>query len=227
MGARYTQIFRLENLGHFQWLDLDMTSYFAGSPSGQQASSLLSPQPQRSSALSNRLTSVLSASYVDSDIRDALETLSIRGVHNSAETRRQLRLDVQKEVVDCNAEIVRDFGKVAEQLKRIGGVIATLNQTCDEMRKHIGLAKQDSAPVLEEATALMSQKKDTETKQQLLDAFSKHFLIPEEDLMALNSAEEPVDDRFFDILARVKQVHHDCERNLETAIRFVREVTNH
>ncbi|KAJ5709650.1 Conserved oligomeric Golgi complex subunit 6 [Penicillium malachiteum] len=188
-----------------------MTSYFAGSPSGQQGLSPLSPPPQRSSALSNRLTSVLSASYVDSDIRDALETLSIRGVHNSAETRRQLRLDVQKEVVDCNAEIVRDFGKVAEQLKRIGGVIATLNQTCDEMRKHIGLAKQDSAPVLEEATALMSQKKDTETKQQLLDAFSKHFLIPEEDLMALNSAEEPVDDRFFDILARVKQVHHDCE----------------
>lgn len=35
-------------------------------------------------------------------------------MHNTAETRRQLRLDVQKEVVDCNAEIVRDFGKVAE-----------------------------------------------------------------------------------------------------------------
>jgi hypothetical protein len=60
------------------------------------------------------LTTVLSASYADSDIRDSLETLNIRGVHNSAETRRQLRLDVQKEVVDCNAEIVRDFGKVAE-----------------------------------------------------------------------------------------------------------------
>jgi hypothetical protein len=64
--------------------------------------------------LSNRLTSVLSASYADSDIRDALETLSIRGIHNTAETRRQLRLDVQKEVVDSNAEIVRDFGQVAE-----------------------------------------------------------------------------------------------------------------
>lgn len=38
----------------------------------------------------------------------------MRGIHNTAETRRQLRLDVQKEVVDCNAEIVKDFGKVAE-----------------------------------------------------------------------------------------------------------------
>lgn len=92
-----------------------MTSYFAGSSNGpSQGSSPLSPPSQRSSALSNRLTSVLSASYADSDIRDALETLSLRGIHNTAETRRQLRLDVQKEVVDCNAEIVRDFGKVAE-----------------------------------------------------------------------------------------------------------------
>lgn len=53
-------------------------------------------------------------SYADSDIRDALETLSLRGVHNTAEVRRQLRLDVQKEVVDCNAEVVRDFGNVAD-----------------------------------------------------------------------------------------------------------------
>lgn len=98
-----------------------------------------------------------------------------------------------------------------QQLQRIGSVISTLNQTCDEMRKHIGQAKQDTTPVLEEAGALMAQRKETETKMQLLDAFSKHFLVPEEDLLILTSVEEPVDDHFFDILARVKQVHHDCE----------------
>lgn len=87
----------------------------AGASNGSSpVSSPLSPPSQRSTALSNRLTSVLSASYADSDIRDALETLSLRGIYNTAETRRQLRLDVQKEVIDCNSEIVRDFGKVAE-----------------------------------------------------------------------------------------------------------------
>lgn len=97
-----------------------MTSYFP--PNGSSSNGLnsstapspLSPPSQRSTALTNRLTTVLSASYADSDIRDSLETLSLRGIHNTAETRRQLRLDVQKEVVDCNAEIVKDFGKVAE-----------------------------------------------------------------------------------------------------------------
>ncbi|RDW94041.1 Golgi transport complex subunit COG6 [Aspergillus mulundensis] len=176
------------------------------------ASSPLSPPlQQRSNALSNRLTSVLSVSYADSDIRDALETLNLRGIHNTAEVRRQLRLDVQKEVVDCNAEIVRDFGNVAEQLKRIGSVISSLKETCDEMRKHIVLAKQDTNPVLEEASALMNQKQEAETKQRLLDAFTKHFIVSDEELLVLASVEEPINDEFFDVLARVKQVHRDCE----------------
>jgi hypothetical protein len=57
---------------------------------------------------------VLSASYADLEIHDALETLDARGVKNTAETRRQLRLDVQKDVIECNGEIVKDFGQVAE-----------------------------------------------------------------------------------------------------------------
>jgi hypothetical protein len=93
-----------------------MTSYFSSVAETTDGSNVTSPTnvAPRSSALSNRLTSVLSASYADSDIRDALETLDIRGTHNTPETRRQLRLDVQKEVINCNGKIVEDFGKVAE-----------------------------------------------------------------------------------------------------------------
>lgn len=72
------------------------------------------PPSRSANALSARITSVLSASYADLEIRDALETLDARQIHNTSETRRQLRLDVQKEVVQCNGEIVKDFGHVAE-----------------------------------------------------------------------------------------------------------------
>lgn len=73
-----------------------------------------SPLAVRSNPLSSKLTSVLSASYADSDIRDALSVLDKRGLENNAETRRQLRLDVQKEVIESNGEIIREFGHVAE-----------------------------------------------------------------------------------------------------------------
>lgn len=79
--------------------------------------SLTSPssvQALRNNPLSSKVTSVLSASYADSDIRDALSLLDKRNLENNAETRRQLRLDVQKEVIESNGDIIREFGHVAE-----------------------------------------------------------------------------------------------------------------
>jgi hypothetical protein len=68
----------------------------------------------KASAISSKITTLLSSSFADSNVRDALAILDARGVTNNAETRRNLRQDAQKEVIDCNAEIVADFGRVAE-----------------------------------------------------------------------------------------------------------------
>jgi hypothetical protein len=95
-------------------------------------------------------------------------------------------------------------------------MIATLNHTCDEMRKHISAAQQETAPMLEEATSLMAAKKESEAKQEILHALNKHFLLSDKDLSALTSSIEPVDDRFFAVLARVKEIHKDCEVLLES-----------
>ena len=64
--------------------------------------------------LSNKVASVLSTAYADSDFRDALGLLDERAVVNSAETRRQLRLDLQKEIIARNGEIILEFGRVAD-----------------------------------------------------------------------------------------------------------------
>lgn len=96
------------------------TGYFheRGTPASQNGLSPASPQlgagSRGVSALSSRITGVLSASYADLEIRGALETLDERNIDNTAETRRKIRLDVQKEVIECNGEIVKDFGEVAE-----------------------------------------------------------------------------------------------------------------
>jgi len=61
-----------------------------------------------------RLATVLSASYSDAEIRNALSVLDANFVENSAESRRQLRVSVQGAVIRSNAQIVRDFAQVAE-----------------------------------------------------------------------------------------------------------------
>lgn len=68
----------------------------------------------RSTTLANKVTSILSASYADSELRDALWIVDQRKVLDTSETRRNLRLEIQKEVIECNGGIVKDFGKVKE-----------------------------------------------------------------------------------------------------------------
>lgn len=63
---------------------------------------------------SSKITAVLATSYADSEFRDALSLLDERGITNSAATRRQLRLHLQKEVIDSNGDIIAEFGKVAD-----------------------------------------------------------------------------------------------------------------
>ena len=106
--------------------------------------------------------------------------------------------------------------KRRQQLKRIGATINNLNKCCEDMREHVTAACQENAPVLEEASTLLAQKQELETKKQLLDAFNRHFIISEEDLMVLTGVTEAVDDTFFAILKRVKQIYVDCQVLLGT-----------
>ncbi|KAL8941212.1 MAG: hypothetical protein Q9216_002389 [Gyalolechia sp. 2 TL-2023] len=165
---------------------------------------------QRSNALSNKISGVLSVSYTDSEIRDALHLLDSKKVQNTPNLRRKLRLDLQKEVINCNASIVKDFGQVAEQLRRVGSTISGLNRCCEDMRRQLAAARQENGPVLDEASQLLAQRQDLEKKKQLLDAFNKHFVLSDDELRVLTAAAEPVDEHFFAILARVKQIHSDC-----------------
>lgn len=69
---------------------------------------------RKPNALGTKVTSVLSSSYADHEIRDALRLLDDRGLQNDQDTRRNLKTNAQKDVIDCNAKIVDDFGAVAE-----------------------------------------------------------------------------------------------------------------
>ncbi|XXH01137.1 homocitrate synthase lys21 [Hypoxylon texense] len=165
----------------------------------------------RSNPLSSKVTSVLSTSYADAEFRESLALLDERGISNSAETRRQLRLDVQKEVIDSNGKIVTEFGRVAEQLRRIGTTIDKLNKSYQEMRSHVTAAHESTSTILEEASSLMTQRRNIETKQQVLKAFREHFVLSEDEVASLTLTAEPVDDRFFAVLSKAKRIRKDCE----------------
>jgi PAS domain-containing protein len=171
----------------------------------------------RQNALSSRITSVLSASYSDVEIRDALAMLDQQSFKNTSESRRHLRIDAQEEVIRRNADILRDFKGVADELHRVETSLSRLTATCAAMRVQIQSANQTTAPVLEEAGILFSQKKEVETKQHVLHAFQKHFLMTLDEMSSLTSSSEPVDTEFFTALQKLKQVHADSQLLLSSS----------
>ncbi|KAI1362390.1 oligomeric complex COG6 [Xylaria arbuscula] len=172
----------------------------------------LSPGSGRATnPISTKVTSVLSTSYADSEFREALVLLDDRGISNSAETRRQLRLDIQKEVIDSNGQIINEFGRVADQLRRIGATIEKLNKNYQQMKSHVTASHEATTATVEEASSLMTQKKNVETKQQLLRAFREHFVLTDDEAASLTLTSEPVDDCFFAVLAKAKRIRKDCE----------------
>ena len=79
------------------------------------------------------------------------------------------------------------------------------------MKLHVGAARRETAPVLEEAGVLLEQKREVETKQQLLEAFNRHFILSNEELEILTSSGTGVNDGFFSLLNRLKRIHADCQ----------------
>ncbi|KAJ1325577.1 conserved oligomeric Golgi complex subunit 6 [Microdochium nivale] len=195
-----------------------MASYGLGSLElpvrDSRSSSPLSPptsSTRTANPVSSKVTTVLSTSYADAEFRDALALLDQRAVANTPEVRRQLRLDVQKEVIDGNGQILSEFGRVAEQLRKIGNTIDRLNKSYEEMKSHVTAARETTSATLDEASNLLGQKKIVEIKQQLLQAFREHFVLSENEVAALTMTSEPVDDQFFSVLAKAKRIRKDCE----------------
>ena len=74
----------------------------------------LPPGSQRTTVLTNKVTSVLASSYADPEIGEVLQIIDSANSHYANRERRNLRREVNKDVIDCNAAIIRDFGQVAE-----------------------------------------------------------------------------------------------------------------
>lgn len=79
------------------------------------------------------------------------------------------------------------------------------------MRQHVATARNENAPILEDSSSLFMQRQELNTRTQLLEAFQHHFIVSEGDLKKITTNADIVDHEFFRLLARVKQVHKDCQ----------------
>ncbi|KAM3470216.1 hypothetical protein MY8738_009827 [Beauveria namnaoensis] len=152
-------------------------------------------------ALATKVSAVLSASYSDAEFRGAVALIDHRGLKHDGRTRRRLRLDLQKEVIEKNGKILDDFGFVSDKL----------NADSSRMKRMVAVAHSGMESPLAEASALLEKRRGIEGKRHLLQILRERFVLSDEEELALTSAAEPVDEVFFACLAKAKRITQECE----------------
>ncbi|KAK9355414.1 oligomeric Golgi complex subunit 6 [Lipomyces doorenjongii] len=165
----------------------------------------------RSNLLSLKLSEILSSSYSDSSIRDALLLLGERIQENTPEMRRQFRANVEAEVIEANGQVLEQFSKIAMQLETIGLTIANMNSVVDDLSNGVSAVREQTKELFAEEEWLSQQKDEIQIKQSLLDAVKAHFFMADAEIEVLTSSAEPIDNRFFDVVKRGQQIYSDCE----------------
>lgn len=74
----------------------------------------LAASAKGSNSLATKVTAVLSTSFSDTEFREALALIDQQEFANDAKNRRQIRINLHKDVIDSNGTIIDNFGRVSE-----------------------------------------------------------------------------------------------------------------
>lgn len=168
--------------------------------------------------LSRKLRKVLETRLeADKEMLEALKALSTFFVENSLRTRRNLRGDIEHRSLSINEEFVYIFKQVKEELERINEDVQVMNDCCQDMTSHLKAAKEQTQDLIAKTTKLQTENQRLELKAVVADAFIAEFqLTPEEMSILRGTRDEPVTEKFFKVLGRVKQIHNDVKILLRT-----------
>ncbi|KAK2612151.1 Golgi transport complex subunit 6 [Conoideocrella luteorostrata] len=172
---------------------------------------VLMTSARSSNSLSQKVASVLSTSFSDAEFREALSLLDQRCLTNDAKARRQIRLDLQRDVIICNGIVINSFGCVSEQLRSVKFILDKVNTEYEDMKSQVALAQVETALALHETTSLLDKRELLSMKQSVLSIFQDRFIMTDVEIASLTSTAEPVDERFFSALYKAKKISKDCE----------------
>ena len=174
------------------------------------------PLARPDNAFSQKIASILSTSYSDASIRQALQSLDHRVVKNTGETRRHLRSNTEADVIRANGVALKEFSPLIDRLESLGETIQTLNTIFTSMEALVARADNDTKGPVKETSKLMEQKNNVQVKQAILSAFKSKFVISEKEADILTSSSHPIDGEFFRVLNKVKKIHANCDSLLAT-----------
>lgn len=173
----------------------------------------------RSEALSTRLSRGLNPTFGDASMRELFTRLESKSYEESMDhlvdagiegsiARKNLRSQVEAELIKNYASILADYAKPVKVLKtlgeRVSALVVSINETKDLLEKDVAA----TSDLMSEIDALNSEKKSIDLKKSLLVAFRQKFTLNEYEQYVLEYND--INQEFFDALLRAEKINEDC-----------------
>ncbi|KAI8916853.1 oligomeric Golgi complex subunit 6 [Entophlyctis helioformis] len=173
----------------------------------------LQPQNKLATAnpLSRKLAKMLHLSLDEPETQEALVALSAFYKENSTASRRNLKSDIEKRVIGVNKRFLTAFETVQQQLLEIEKQIDGIGDRCATMDAQLKSAYNDTAAVLKHTHDLKAKSELSMQRKFIIDTFLKRFTLSDEEIHALTTSGDTVDNFFFSSLKHLQQIQDDCK----------------
>ncbi|TPP57413.1 Component of oligomeric golgi complex 6 [Fasciola gigantica] len=147
----------------------------------------------------------------DTDLLDGLLAVSDILPVNNIRTRRNLRVDLEKQQLALYEDFLKEFTLVRERVEELDSNIKLMLTTCQDVNQQLMCVKSRTDDLINEAADLQAQSLKGELRLSVLQCVHDTFQISSEDIDMLCSSNSPIDANFFQSLERAHQIEKNCK----------------
>ncbi|KAG5437103.1 hypothetical protein PCANB_001224 [Pneumocystis canis] len=161
-----------------------------------------------------KVPEILSHSSTDTKIKELFEIISETEFKNNKSSKQEFKIDNVSNIISTNTKIIKEFEKIIIEFKTFKVYISTIENSINEIEEDINIINSESVHLLEQITTIYNKKLLIDMKQDLLKSFNHHFIIQDDDITLLTSILKPINEKFFEIFFKVKQIYMNCQNLL-------------
>ncbi|XP_026461310.1 LOW QUALITY PROTEIN: conserved oligomeric Golgi complex subunit 6-like [Ctenocephalides felis] len=163
----------------------------------------------------------------DEETLEALKNLSTFYTENTADNRRNLKYQIQERTLAMNDDFLQAFREVKLALDSVLEDVNKIDNSAQIMQDRLNQTKRQTHQLIEQTNSLQDECKNLEAQRCVAEAFVKQFQLSQEELDRIYGSgknEMPIDDNFFKILDRIKQIRNECRSLSQFGFKVISDI---
>ena len=173
---------------------------------------------QQSNPLTRKLNKVLETRLEnDKEMIDVLKTVSTFFPENNIRSRRSLRGNIERRILDINQQFSDAFSYMMKDLESIHSDVSEMSHCCNDMMTRLSKTKEQTQELITKTNKLNEEEEKVELQSKVATSFIDKFqLSPEEIQMFRSTKDYDLHPNFLQVLKKVQRIHKEVKILLRT-----------